>query len=116
MNIAETLAKLKYRFDLGSFPIPYTILAVSLVGASDKLAAIIQVPSRVIILVGVPLGIAVVFTIGWLLDRARFPHYFQEESNKRNLMLMQIHNQTNEAKDNKDASNQPRYGLCFVSE
>jgi hypothetical protein len=90
MKIGEILAKAKYRFDLGSFPIPYAILAVSVIGASDKLSAITGISSRVIILAGVPLGVAIIFGLGWILDKIKFPHFFQEEANKRNIMLNQM--------------------------
>lgn len=92
--VGRLLARTKYRFDLGSFPIPYLILAVSLIGASDKLAAITGWPSRWIILLGVPALVAIVFGLGWFLDRIRFPHYFQEEANDRNPTIQRILKQT----------------------
>ena len=91
MKLGETLAKIKYRFDLGSFHIPYVILSVSLIGASDKLSAVTGISSRMIILVGVPIAVLIVFGLGWFLDKIKFPHFFQEEQNKRNIMLNKIH-------------------------
>lgn len=93
--LGKFLARTKYRIDLGSFPIPYTILAVSVFGASDKLSAVTGISSRMILLVGIPSGLVLVLLLGWFLDKIKFPHSFQEEVNKRNEMLGEISKKVN---------------------
>ena len=89
-KLSQLAAKTKYLVDLGSGPVPYVIMLFSFIGASDKIAAMTGLPSRAILIVGVPLGALVVFTLGVVLDKVRFPHHYQEEVNRRNEMLQKI--------------------------
>lgn len=86
-NIVRFLARQKLRFDLAQGFFAVANFAVIVIAASDKLAYRLGVSPVVAVAVTVPAGLVGVWFIGYVLDRARFYHAYQDEQNHRNAML-----------------------------
>lgn len=87
MRCPPSLARVKYRFDLGSGFFAIVNFALLVIAAGDKLALLVHVSVTVIALVMVPSAIFAVWLLGYLLDKLEFAQAYTEESNRRNGML-----------------------------
>lgn len=91
------IARQKLRFDIGVGFISVINFALIVVSASDKLGAWFDVPAFGVVAVSIPTVIISIWSLGFALDRGRYWDAYQAESNNRNQMLKQIHdNQTTE--------------------
>lgn len=84
------IARQKFRFDLGQGFMGIATFTVALIGASDKLATLIHVPAKVMLVVLVPTAILSVWLFGYILDKKKFYHAYQAELNRRNEMLSKV--------------------------
>lgn len=94
MNVGRTIARQKFRFDLGQGFLSIVNFAFVVIAASDKLATVVQVPVKVMLAVIVPGALGAVWALGYLLDRARFYDAYQDEQNERNALLRRIASET----------------------
>lgn len=91
------IARQKLRFDIGVGFLSVINFALIVITASDKLSAWTGLASSTVVASAVPLLIAMIWGLGFALDRGRYWDAYQAESNNRNQMLKQIHdNRTTE--------------------
>lgn len=81
------LARQKFRFDLGQGFLSVVNFTFVVIAASDKLATLFAVPTKVLLLILVPSAVVSVWGLGFLLDHMQFQHSYQDELNRRNAML-----------------------------
>ncbi len=81
------LAKQKFRFDLGTAFLSVVNFAFVVIAASDKLALLVDVPVKLMVLVLVPVAVGGAWLLGLLLDKMQFQNAYQDELNHRNEML-----------------------------
>jgi hypothetical protein len=85
------LARQKYRFDIGQGFMTVVNFSFIVIAASDKLTTWIHLPAKILVPILVPLAVLSVWLIGYLLDRMQFMQAYQEEQNRRNRMLSEVH-------------------------
>lgn len=91
MRCPAFLARVKYRFDLGSGFFAVVNFALLVIAAGDKLAQVVHVSVTVLALVLVPSAIFGVWLLGYILDKLQFAQAYTEEANTRNDMLKDVH-------------------------
>jgi hypothetical protein len=91
MKLAGIIAKLKFRFDLGSSFLAVINLAFIVLAASDKITYATGLPARVIVPLAVPIAVMAVLLVGRLLDKIGFVQAYTREANQRNEMLTDVH-------------------------
>jgi len=85
------IARQKFRFDLGQSFMAIVNFTFIVIAASDKIATLIHIPAKVILVIAVPSAITLVWCLGLLLDKMRFADSYQSELNSRNAMLSSVH-------------------------
>lgn len=90
-KLLSLVARQKFRFDLGQSFMSLINFSFVVLVASDKLATIIDVPAKVMLALLVPGAVTVVWFFGYILDQLEFARAYQDELNKRNVMLTRMH-------------------------
>jgi len=91
MKFPITLARQKYRFDIGQGFLAVINFAFVVLAASDKITYLVHLPARVLVPVLVPSAVIMVWLLGFILDKMQFMQAYQEEQNRRNEMLSAVH-------------------------
>lgn len=86
----ETLARAKFRFDLGQSFLSAVNLTLLTISASGHISGATGLPIRWVVVGGVPLVLLSVWGFGYALDRLAFFRAYQSEMNARNDLLQRI--------------------------
>lgn len=82
------IARQKLRFDLGQSFLAIVNLSFLVIAAGDKIAASLGLSPRVVVVLLIPSVLLGVWLMGWILDRCKFMHAYQDEYNLRNDLIV----------------------------
>ena len=88
--MVKFLVKQKFRFDLGQGFLTIINFIFVIIAASDKLATLTTLSTKITLIIFVPLSIIIVWFCGFMLDKLKYYQAYQSEMNVRNEMLNKI--------------------------
>ena len=89
-RFAKIVAKQKFRFDLGQSFLTILNFSFIVIAAGNKIATVIHVPTKWLVVTLVPAAIAAVWTAGLILDKLQFWNHYTDELNDRNKILKKL--------------------------
>lgn len=90
MKIPTRLVKIKFQFDLGQGWLSIVNFAFLVITASDKLAMLMNVSIKTMLLILIPLVFTSVWFFGWLVDTSGFHNKYTSEQNRTNDLLTEL--------------------------